>query len=89
MSDLKIELETLREDLRRCSEAAAANLRLGAAEAAQNAAAEFERLLGEIKTYLAEAENQAEDFVAAHPAMAVASAFVAGVIVGRSIGRQP
>jgi ElaB/YqjD/DUF883 family membrane-anchored ribosome-binding protein len=89
MNDLKTELETLREDLRRCGDAAAATLKSTATEASQSAAAEFERLLSEIKDYLAETESKTEDFIAAHPVAAIASAFIAGVVVGRSMGRQP
>jgi len=86
MSDLKVELEILRDDLRRCTEAAASALKDGAADASHTAAAEFERLLEDIGAHLAQAESQAEDFVGAHPIAAVASAFLAGIAVGRLMG---
>ncbi len=87
MSDLKTELEILRDDLRRCAEATAAALKGNAADATSAATAEFERLLGDIRTHLADAESEAEGFVASHPLASVASAFLAGVAIGRMMGR--
>lgn len=88
MNELSAELEILRKDLRRCAETAADALKSGADSASENASAEFERILADIKAHLDGAQSQAEQLVTDQPVAAVASAFLAGVAVGRDDGKM-
>ena len=82
MSDIRTELESLRASLTAgpAPESTKAVVQAGAPP-------EIEVMLGELRDAIAEAAEDAEKAVAAHPALALGAAFVLGLMIGRVSGR--
>jgi len=51
-------------------------------------ALEIEKLIGELQGQLADAAEDAEEIVTAHPLAAVATALLLGIVIGRMVGRR-
>jgi ElaB/YqjD/DUF883 family membrane-anchored ribosome-binding protein len=49
---------------------------------------EIEPLLRELQSKLSDAADDAEAILTAHPLVAVASAFLLGIVIGRMMGRR-
>jgi len=82
MSDIRTELESLRAALVAPPAAEPAK-----AVATAEPAAEIEAMLAELRDAIANAADDAEKAVAAHPALALGAAFLLGLMVGRVSGR--
>lgn len=85
---LQNELEALRRELRQTPileevETAAAD----AQNDNSSARAEIEKVLRELQERLADAADEAEDAIAAHPFASVAAAFLLGVLVANLLSR--
>ncbi len=87
--DLQKELEALRRELRQVplmqeeGDAAAS----ASASASGESRSEFERVLTDLQTRLADASDEAEDAIASHPFAAVTAAFLLGVLVANIMSR--
>jgi ElaB/YqjD/DUF883 family membrane-anchored ribosome-binding protein len=87
-ASLQEELEALRRELSQTpiveeAEAAAA----AAPDDRSGAGAEIEKTLRDLQEKLAEAADEAEDLIAAHPFASVAAAFLLGVLVANFMSR--
>jgi ElaB/YqjD/DUF883 family membrane-anchored ribosome-binding protein len=84
--DIRSELSALQDDLK----SGAATVRPAASERAEapkhDKWPELSRVLQDLQTQLQETAGEAEDLLAEHPIAAVASAFLLGVVVGRTMG---
>jgi hypothetical protein len=84
MTDLSAELAALRADLGR--RAQAPQQPPSSEPDAASPGAELEAMLAELRDTLAEAGAETREAIADHPAMAIAAAFLLGIIVGRISG---
>ena len=86
---LRAELDAMREELSHKGAIDVSALRTPANDAAQmTAGTELESLLQELQAKLEDASRNTEDLVKSHPVVALASAFLIGIAVGRSLGRH-
>jgi ElaB/YqjD/DUF883 family membrane-anchored ribosome-binding protein len=92
-ADLQKELEALRRELRQVplmaeeGDAAAHPASSVAAPADSTVRSEVERVLHDLQARLAEATDETEDAIAAHPFASVAAAFLLGILVANLMSR--
>ena len=83
------ELGSMREELSRNSGVEGHGMSKPSEAAAQSyCGVELESLLQELQAKLGDASEGAEELVKAHPVAALASAFLAGLAIGRLMGRR-
>jgi hypothetical protein len=81
MTDIRTELESLRASL------VPVPVPASAVPARAEPAPELEAMLKDLRDTIADASEDAEKAIAAHPGLAVGAAFLLGLIVGRVSGR--
>ena len=84
--DIRSELSALQDDLKTgaTTDRPAASEQAGVPK--HDKRSELSRALQDLQTQLQETAGEAEDLLAEHPIAAVASAFLLGVVVGRTMG---
>jgi hypothetical protein len=85
MTDLTAELAALRADIHR--QPAAPDSSPPSPPDSSGPGAELEAMLAELRDTLAEAGDETREAIADHPMMAIAGAFLLGIVVGRISGR--